>query len=204
PPVYSLPAAEADNASFNLGTGAGGATLATSFLANYAARSAYQVNIHVDIGLGDSSGTLAVSIAPPPPPLTVTLNQAAGQADPTNASLVAFTVVFSAPVSDFTTGDVTLAGSAGATTAAVSGSGTTYTVAVSGMTQAGTVLATVAAGVAHDTNGTPNAASTSTDNSVTYSTTPLLSQNERFVAQVYLDVLQRPVDPTGLAFWSGR
>src|SRR5207248_4914976 len=69
---------------------------------------------------------------------------------------------------------------------------------------AGTVLATVAAGVAHDTNGTPNAASTSTDNSVTYSTTPLLSQNERFVAQVYLDVLQRPVGPTGVAFWSGR
>src|SRR5439155_8237525 len=75
-------------------------------------------------------------------------------------------------VSDFTTGDVTLAGTAGATTAAVSGSGTTYTVAVSGMTQAGTVLATVAAGVDHDANGTVNAASTSTDNSVTYSLVP--------------------------------
>ena len=27
--------------------------------------------------------------------------------------------------------------------------------------------------------------------------------NERFVSQVYLDVLRRPVDPSGLGFWSG-
>jgi uncharacterized delta-60 repeat protein len=27
--------------------------------------------------------------------------------------------------------------------------------------------------------------------------------NQRFVTQIYLDVLQRPVDPAGLAFWSG-
>ena len=45
---------------------------------------------------------------------TVTINQAAGQADPTNASPINFTVVFSEPVAGFATGDVTLAGTAGA------------------------------------------------------------------------------------------
>ena len=44
---------------------------------------------------------------------------------------------------------MTLSGTAGATTAIVTGSGTTYNVAVSGMTGSGTVIATIAAGVAH-------------------------------------------------------
>jgi glucuronoarabinoxylan endo-1,4-beta-xylanase len=99
---------------------------------------------------------------------TVTINQAAAQADPTNSSPIHFTATFSESVSDFATGDVTLSGSAGATTATVTGSGTTYDVAVSGMSQAGTVIASIAAGVAHDAAGTPNAASTSSDNQVTY------------------------------------
>ena len=38
----------------------------------------------------------------------MTINQAAGQADPTSASPINFTVVFSEPVTDFATGDVTL------------------------------------------------------------------------------------------------
>ena len=86
-------------------------------------------------------------------PPTVTINQAAGQADPTSASPINFTVVFSEPVADFATGDVTLGGTAGATTATVTGSGTTYNVAVSGMTGSGTVIASIAAGVAHDAAG---------------------------------------------------
>ncbi len=47
----------------------------------------------------------------------MTINQAAGQADPTNTSPINFTVVFSESVSNFTGADVTLSGSAGATTA---------------------------------------------------------------------------------------
>src|SRR5207247_4744922 len=78
---------------------------------------------------------------------TVTINQAETQADPTSASPIVFDVVFSEPVSDFATGDVTLSGTAGALTAVVTGSGTTYTVAVTGMTS-GTVIASLAAGVA--------------------------------------------------------
>ena len=61
---------------------------------------------------------------------TVTINQAATQSDPTNGSPINFRVVFSEPVTGFTGSDVTLSGSAGATTATVSGSGTTYNVAV--------------------------------------------------------------------------
>lgn len=100
----------------------------------------------------------------------VMIEQAVSQTDPTNASPINFTVVFPYTVTDFATGDVTLAGTAGATTAVVTGSGTTYNVAVSGMTGDGTVIASIAAGVAHDANGTANTASTSVDNTVTYNT----------------------------------
>lgn len=102
---------------------------------------------------------------------TVTINQAAAQTDPTATSPINFTVVFTESVSNFATGDVTLGGTAGATTTTVSGSGTTYNVAVTGMTGSGTVTATIAAGMASDTAGNLNSASTSTDNSVTYDIT---------------------------------
>ncbi|MDX1946825.1 MAG: Ig-like domain-containing protein [Pirellulaceae bacterium] len=99
---------------------------------------------------------------------TVTINQASGQADPTNGSTINFTVLFSEPTTNFATGDVTLSGTAGATTAVVTGSGTSYNVAVSGMSASGTVIASIGAGVATDAVGNGNTASTSTDNSVTF------------------------------------
>jgi hypothetical protein len=100
---------------------------------------------------------------------TVTINQGAGQADPTTTSPIHFTVVFSEAVTGFATGDVTVGGTApGTKTATVSGSGTTYNVAVSGMTGGGTVVATIAAGRATDAAGNPNSASTSADNTVNY------------------------------------
>src|SRR5207247_1110433 len=74
-------------------------------------------------------------------------------------------------VSDFATGDVTLSGTAGATTAIVTGSGTTYDVAVSRTTQRRAVIATLAVSVAHDAAGHASAASTSIDNTVTIDTT---------------------------------
>ena len=103
---------------------------------------------------------------------SVTINQAAGQADPTSASPINFTVTFSETVTNFATGDVTLSGTAGATTATVTGSGTTYNVAVSGMTGSGTVVVSVPAGAATDAAGNASLASTSTDNSVAYSAAP--------------------------------
>jgi hypothetical protein len=112
--------------------------------------------------------TVTLPDATPP---TVTINQAVGQDDPTNNSTINFTVVFSESVSNFATGDVTLGGTAGATTAVVTGSGATYNVAVSGMTSDGTVTASLAAGVASDAATNLSVASTATDNTVTYDTT---------------------------------
>jgi hypothetical protein len=99
--------------------------------------------------------------------LTVTIDQAAGQADPTGAATISFTVVFSQPVSDFGNGDVALSGTASASQEAISGGGTTYTVAVSGMTHSGTVIASVPAGVVVDAAGVANSGSTSSDNTIT-------------------------------------
>ena len=119
------------------------------------------------VTMDDDQSVAAYFVAVP----TVTINQASGQSDPANSSPINFTVVFSQPVTGFATGDVSLSGTAGATTAAVTGSGSTYNVAVSGMAGSGLVTATVPAGVAQDGAGTSNAASTSTDNSVTYDAT---------------------------------
>ena len=101
---------------------------------------------------------------------TVTIDQRVGQADPTNASPINFTVTFSEPVVGFATGDVSFTGSTvgGALVGTVTGAGPTYNVAVTGMTGTGTVVASIGAGVAADPAGNANAASTSTDNSVTF------------------------------------
>jgi hypothetical protein len=61
-PTYSLPATEADNASFSLGAN-GGETLATNFQANYAARQSFQVSVHVNVGFGDQQDVLNVAVA---------------------------------------------------------------------------------------------------------------------------------------------
>jgi hypothetical protein len=120
-------------------------------------------------GDGTDIGAFEVQQPDVPTAPTVTINQAAGQSDPTGSSPINFTVVFSQSVSNFATGDVTLSGTAGATTATVTGSGTTYNVAVSGMTFDGTVIASINAGVATGAcSGTANTASTSTDNTVQY------------------------------------
>jgi len=103
-------------------------------------------------------------------PPTVTIDQAAGQADPTNTGPITFDVVFSEPVTDFTAADVSLAGSTvgGTLVTNVSGSGTTYTVTVTGMNGTGNLIASIPAGGVFDVAGNVNAASTSTDNTVLF------------------------------------
>ena len=131
---------------------------------------------------------LAVSI-PVGPALAVTpnvsINQAVGQADPTSASPINYVVVFDESVSGFATGDVSVSGTAGATTAVVTeiapNNATTFTVAVSGMTTTGTVVATIESGVATDAEGNPNTPSSSIDNTVTFvedTTPPNVSINQ--------------------------
>ena len=105
-------------------------------------------------------------------PLTVAINQAPTQADPTTTPPVVFRAVFSSPVADFTPSDVALGGTATGTLVAsvtpVGTDGATYDVSVTGMTGSGTITASIAAGQAHNTIGTANATSTSSDNSVAY------------------------------------
>lgn len=99
---------------------------------------------------------------------TVTINQDPGQPDPTAGTTVNFAVVFSEAVTGFDDTDITVGGTAGATTANVTGSGTTYNVAVTGMTGPGTITASVNAGAVTDVAGNTSTASTSTDNEVSY------------------------------------
>jgi hypothetical protein len=113
-----------------------------------------------------------LSLIPEPP--SVTINQAAGQADPTSSSPILFEVLFSEPVTGFTGSDISFAGSTvgGTLAASVSGSGASYTVSVTGMSGSGTVVASIPAGAANDAAGNPSTASTSTDNTVTFAEAP--------------------------------
>src|SRR3989442_1202100 len=86
-------------------------------------------------------------------------------------------------MSGFSSAGVTHGGTAGGTrTVRVSGGRSPYTFGVSGMTTAGTVIASIAAGVATDAASNPNTASTSTDNSVTFTppdtTAPTVTINQ--------------------------
>src|SRR5262249_37847327 len=101
-------------------------------------------------------------------PPTVALNQAANQADPTSNSLINFTVIFSEPVTGFSSEGVLLGGSAGATTKVVTGSGANYNLVASGMTQSSAVTTSILENADQDAAGNFNTASTSTDNSVHY------------------------------------
>jgi predicted outer membrane repeat protein len=98
---------------------------------------------------------------------TVTIEQAAWQGDPSGGDPVLFIAIFNETVTGFSDADVTISGTAGATTASVTQlSYAVYQVAVSGMAQYGTVIASIGAGVADDLAGNGNTASSSSDNSV--------------------------------------
>ena len=135
-------------------------------------------NLYVVEDAGDAangsigSWSLTFTLATPPNVL-VTINQSEGQSDPAITGPINFTVIFSEAVTGFTSSDVTLGGTAGATTAVVTeiapNNGTTYNVAVSGMSTGGTVIVGIPAGAAVNAANIFNNAATSTDNTVTYS-----------------------------------
>ncbi len=137
----------------------------------------------------DTDNSVTYETTPP----TVTIDQAASQADPTNAATINFTVTFSELVLGFTSGAITISGTAGANSAAVTpvgSDGTTYNVAVSGMTGDGSVVIGMAPGAAHDLAGNPSDAPTIIDNSVTYDITP---------PTVTIDKAAGQADPTNAA-----
>jgi hypothetical protein len=99
--------------------------------------------------------------------VTVTINQAVGQTDPTNTRLLSFTVVFSEAVTGFANTDVTVGlNVACAPTVAVTGSGTTYNVALTGMKKECIATVSIPANMVNSVSrpSVMNAASTSTDN----------------------------------------
>ena len=154
-----------------VGTGDTTYNVAVSGMSHYGA-----VVASIDAGVvhdaASNANTAASNSSVTYTPLGETVRPAAGQDNPTNASLINFTVVFTEPVTGFAGSDVTLTGTAvgTGTTATVTGSGTTYNVAVSGMTSDGTVSVAVAASAVDDAEDHPNAASLTS--SVTYDDTP--------------------------------
>ncbi len=123
-----------------------------------------KVTIPANVVDGGNAASLSVTGANEVVFSDVTINQAAGQADPTAASPVNFTAQFRRAVTGFTASDVSLTGSPVGSVATVAGSGSTYTVSVSGMTTSGAVRVTIPANMVDG----GNAASTSIDNTVTY------------------------------------
>jgi hypothetical protein len=104
-------------------------------------------------------------------PIT-TVNQAAGQEDPTSVEVINFTASFSEDVEGLEAADVDLSGSsaAGNLVATLTGGPQAYSIAVTGMTGSGSVVVSLAEGVANRVGdaGAPSGASTSTDNSVSF------------------------------------
>ncbi len=123
---------------------------------------------------------------------TVTIEQASGQSDPTNASPINFTATFNEDVTGLSGPEIDLSASTapGTLSAVVTGSGTTYNVAVSGMTGNGTIIATIPGGGASDEAGNLSLNSTSMDNTVTYISGPFGVTVEQAVGQT---------DPTNTA-----
>ncbi len=125
---------------------------------------------------------------------TVTIDQAAGQADPAGTVPIHFTVVFSEPVSGFEAAQVLLGGTAPGTLIVTVWpvDAATYDVAVSGLTGNGIVTAAVAAGAVVDAAGNPSQASTSQDDTVMFWGNPW--QNYPLVYDAANDYMVTPLD----------
>src|SRR5438034_988833 len=125
-------------------------------------------------GNGNTASTSTdntVTFDPTPP--TVTINQAAGQADPTSTAPITITAAFSEPPGSLTGSDLATAGTTGGTkTVDVTGGPSTYTVSVISPTPAGAMITPSLPDALPISAGNGNTASTSTDNTVTFDPTP--------------------------------
>ncbi len=119
-------------------------------------------------------GAISVGATPAGGVIPVTVEEQAGQTDPVVGDPVFYDVLFAESVSGFVPADMTLLGTAGATTVALTGAGAAYVAEVTGMTVAGTVIAKVLPGkVTGDVSGDTNRTSTSIDNIVNWEPYPL-------------------------------
>ncbi|ASD64151.1 Calx-beta domain-containing protein [Bdellovibrio bacteriovorus] len=112
---------------------------------------------------------------------TLTINQKAGQADPTNAVPVEFTIVASEAIANFAVADITQSGTAsGITWSLTTSDNITWSLKATAITGAGTLIPSITANKVTDAAGNNNTASTSTDNQITYETTkPSLTINQK-------------------------
>lgn len=111
---------------------------------------------------------------------TITINQKAGQPDPTNVNSASFTITTSEALTSFVASDLAVSGTSGTVTSFTQLNATTYEATITSMTSGETAKLSLAAGQVTDTAGNGNTASTSTDNAVTYdSTTPAVTISPR-------------------------
>jgi hypothetical protein len=99
---------------------------------------------------------------------TVRINQAPTQSDPVAVLPVVFLITFSEAVSGLDEDDITFSGTAASIGYSIFGAGAEYSLEVSSVGQGGTLVPSVNAGGVADPVGNVSAASTSTDNSVTF------------------------------------
>ncbi|MEN6355815.1 MAG: hypothetical protein ABFD83_01885 [Armatimonadota bacterium] len=176
--VFSEPVSGFDKSDMKIKSTASGTTSVTLLEAEPFDRTTYNITVSGLTSAGtltaqipasvasDDAGNLntvssAVMVTYTWKPLTATIGLDKDQADTTNTSPINLKVVFSEDVNDFATGDVTLAGTAGATSAVVAkgADNKTYSVAVSGMSKTGTVIASIDEAVVHNGYGDANSAS---------------------------------------------
>jgi hypothetical protein len=143
-----------------------GMTTNGTVVASIPAAAALDVGNQPTVASTSTDNTVQFTAGPP----TVTINQAAGQSDPSSATSITFTVQFSEPVTGFTPSDILFTGSTatGTLVAAITGGGPLYTVTVTGMTGSGNVVVSIPAAAVTDSEALPSAASTSTDNTVSW------------------------------------
>lgn len=160
PKVYNLSA-----------TASGSGTLIPAIAANQFMDLAGNNNIafnDVNCGAPEPNNCVTLNVTGNP---TVTINQAAGQADPTSALPINFTVKFSEPINTatFTTADITQTGTAQGVVWSITNSGDNMTFTLSATASGyGTLVPSIAANRVIDLTGNNNIASASTDNSVTF------------------------------------
>ncbi|WP_373999350.1 Calx-beta domain-containing protein [Bdellovibrio bacteriovorus] len=109
---------------------------------------------------------------------SLTINQKAGQDDPTNTLPIEFTIVFTEAInpSTFAIADITQGGTAsGITWSLATSDNITWTLQATAVTTAGTLIPSITAGKVSDSAGNTNNASTFTDATVSYDITAPVS-----------------------------
>ncbi len=154
------------NSSLDGDVGGGTANSPWSITASVLQEGVHEMTaITRDAAGNDSAASAALELTIDTGAPTVTINQAAGQADPASGGPVLFTVVFSEAVGGFGNGDIVTGGTA-AGAATVSDGPSTFSVSIAITASEGLITAAINAGAATDAAGNNSLAATSSDNRV--------------------------------------